>query len=143
MDEAALKAELKDVEELLKDLTLKVGLVLKPPRLNLILSHSQHEDMKASPETQNVETTGTEKALDEMLQFQFKPTLPPPELPPQMDGPVNDLSKLVKKKKKPAAQPEAESAPNENGVGGKGKRKVEEAEDESSPKEKKAKLAAE
>lgn len=97
--------------------------------------------MKASPETQNVETSGTEKAIDDMLQFQFKPTLPPPELPPQMDGPVNDLSKLVKKKKKPAAQPEAESAAN--GATSKGKRKVEVEEDGPSPKEKKVKLASE
>lgn len=99
--------------------------------------------MKASPETQPAETSGTEKAIDEMLQFQFKPTLPPPELPAQMDGPVNDLTKLVKKKKKPAAQPESESAPNGSMSKGKRKVEIEEVEDESSPKEKKAKLEAE
>ncbi|KAG9078547.1 hypothetical protein FS749_009423, partial [Ceratobasidium sp. UAMH 11750] len=75
LDEEGLKTELKEVEELLKDLLLK------------------HEDMKALPETQNAQGSNTDKALDELLQF--KPTLPPPELPPPvMDGPVNDLTKL-------------------------------------------------
>jgi hypothetical protein len=97
--------------------------------------------MKVSPEAQLPEASGAEKALDEMLQF--KPSLPPPELPAQMDGPVNDLTKLVKKKKKPAPVKEEDGGPD--GFVSKGKRKVEEdgAEDESSPREKKAKLEAE
>ncbi|KAG8686415.1 hypothetical protein FRC09_014141 [Ceratobasidium sp. 395] len=126
LDEEGLKAELKEVEELLSDLSLK------------------HEDMKAAPEAQNAEGSGTEKALDDLLQF--KPSLPPPELPPPvMDGPVNDLTKLVKKKKKPAPAPTAAVPAEPEASASKGKRKVEveEAEDESSTREKKAKLEAE
>ncbi|KAG9124013.1 hypothetical protein FRC07_013194 [Ceratobasidium sp. 392] len=128
LDEEGLKAELKDVEELLKDMSQK------------------HEDMKAAPDTQPAEGSSTDKALDDLLQF--KPTLPPPELPPPiMDGPVNDLTKLVKKKKKPAPapveEPAAEPAVESEGLVSKGKRKVEEVEDESSPRDKKAKLEAE
>ncbi|QRV88937.1 SHNi-TPR protein [Ceratobasidium sp. AG-Ba] len=128
MDEGGLKSELTEVEELLKDLTLKL------------------EDMKVAPEVQAGESSGADKALDELLQF--KPTLPPPELPPIMDGPVNDLTKLVKKKKKPApaAQPETSATtPVEVDTStSKGKRKVEaeEVENESSPRDKKAKLEA-
>ncbi|CAE6480984.1 unnamed protein product [Rhizoctonia solani] len=127
MDEAQLQAELKDVEELLNDLTLK------------------HEDMKVTPETTNQvdEDAGVKKILDDWL----KPSLPAAEVPPQMDGPVNDLSKLVKKKKKPAAgaQPEAETsgsgaAPTTVAAG---KRKVEIEEVEPSPVEKRAKLGSE
>ncbi|CAE6440422.1 hypothetical protein ACGC1H_003590 [Rhizoctonia solani] len=127
MDEAQLRAELKDVEELLNDLTLK------------------HEDMKVTPETTNQvdEDAGVKKVLDDWL----KPSLPAAEVPPQMDGPVNDLSKLVKKKKKPAAsaQPETETS----GLGtasttvAAGKRKVETEEAEPSPVEKRAKLTSE
>ncbi|KAG8689667.1 hypothetical protein FRC11_001335 [Ceratobasidium sp. 423] len=128
MDEAQLQAELKDVEELLRDLSLK------------------HEDMKAVPEPQNQvdDAVGVKQALDDWL----KPSLPAAEVPPQMDGPVNDLSKLVKKKKKPAASttPETETsgsgaAPTAVAVG---KRKVEiEEADEASPVEKKVKLTSE
>ncbi|CAE6474474.1 unnamed protein product [Rhizoctonia solani] len=126
MDEVQLQAELKDVEELLKDLSLK------------------YEDMKATSEAQNPveETVGVKKALDDWL----KPSLPAAEVPPQMDGPVNDLSKLVKKKKKPAASApsEAESgaAPSVV-VAGKRKVELEEVQDESSPVEKKVKLTSE
>ncbi|CUA78066.1 NASP-related protein sim3 [Rhizoctonia solani] len=127
MDEAQLQAELKEVEELVNDLSIK------------------HEDMKVTPEATNPvdEESGVKKVLDDWL----KPSLPAAEVPPQMDGPVNDLSKLVKKKKKPAA-----SAPQEEASGSgaapstvaAGKRKVEtEGEDGSSPVEKKAKIAAE
>ncbi|KAG8748373.1 hypothetical protein FRC10_005920 [Ceratobasidium sp. 414] len=124
LDEEGLKTELKEVEELLKDLTLK------------------HEDMKSTPEAQNAKGSGTDKALDELLQF--KPTLPPPELPPPiMDGPVNDLTKLVKKKKKPAPVVETAAEPDVSASKGKRKVEVEEVEDESSPREKKAKLEAE
>ncbi|CAE7219627.1 unnamed protein product [Rhizoctonia solani] len=126
MDEAQLQTELKEVEELLKDISLK------------------HEDMKATPEPtgQVDEPTGAQKILDDWL----KPSLPAAEVPPQMDGPVNDLSKLVKKKKKPTnASPETETggsgaAPS---VIATGKRKVEIEGDESSPVEKKVKLASE
>lgn len=127
MDETGLRTELKEVEGLLKDLSLK------------------HEDMKAAPEAQPGETSNTDKAIDELLQF--KPTLPPPELPPVMDGPVNDLTKLVKKKKKPApavavADTLTVPAPEPDTSASKGKRKVEaeEVENESSPRDKKAKL---
>ncbi|CAE6402252.1 unnamed protein product [Rhizoctonia solani] len=131
MDEVQLQAELKDVEQLVKDLSLK------------------REDMTAVPEVQNqlaVEgTEGAKKALDDWL----KPSLPVAEVPPQMDGPVNDLSKLVKKKKKPAAN--AVPEPDTNGPGiapvtaaaGKRKVEIEEAQDESSPVEKRAKLVSE
>ncbi|KAH7335183.1 hypothetical protein B0J17DRAFT_668979 [Rhizoctonia solani] len=126
MDEVQLQAELKDVEELLNDLSLK------------------HEDMKTTSEAQNPveETVGVKKALDDWL----KPSLPAAEVPVQMDGPVNDLSKLVKKKKKPAASapPEAgsETAPNVV-VAGKRKVELEEVQDEASPVEKKVKLTSE
>ncbi|CAE6350303.1 unnamed protein product [Rhizoctonia solani] len=130
MDEAQLQAELKDVEELLKDLSLK------------------HEDMKATPEVQNQvvvdETEGVKKALDDWL----KPSLPMAEVPPQMDGPVNDLSKLVKKKKKPVVNAMGAEM-NGSGVvpvtvaAGKRKVDIEGIEDESSPVEKKAKLVSE
>ncbi|KAF8757939.1 SHNi-TPR [Rhizoctonia solani] len=135
MDEKQLKTELKDVEELLKDLSTK------------------HEDMKVAPEPQNQtlnepsvnETEGVKKALDDWL----KPSLPVAEVPPQMDGPVNDLSKLVKKKKKPAANAAPETEGDGSGVApvtvaaGKRKVEIEEVHDEPSPVEKKAKLVPE
>ncbi|CAE6413077.1 unnamed protein product [Rhizoctonia solani] len=131
MDEAQLQAELKDVEELLKDLSLK------------------HEDMKAVPEPQNQipvdEAEGVKQALDDWL----KPSLPAAEVPPQMDGPVNDLSKLVKKKKKPASSAAPETETSGSGAApapvatGKRKVEIEAVADEASPVEKKVKLASE
>lgn len=99
--------------------------------------------MKAAPEAQNpVDESKVKQALDDWL----KPTLPAAEVQPLMDGPVNDLSKLVKKKKKTAEPPKESTT---NGIGAPsttsaGKRKVdEEVEDESISREKKAKIESE
>ena len=103
--------------------------------------------MKVIPETTNQadEPAGGTKALDDWL----KPSLPAAEVPPQMDGPVNDLSKLVKKKKKPAATVPPETETSGSGAtpiavaAGKRKVEIEETGDEPSPVEKRAKLASE
>jgi hypothetical protein len=94
--------------------------------------------MKATPEAQNPmdDESGVKKALDDWL----KPSLPAAEVQPQMDGPVNDLSKLVKKKKRPTEPQESATNGTASTTTTSSKRKVEVEEMADESREKKAKL---